>query len=553
MIFSILAYKHIVNYIKDKYSPNEEMLTFFSDDQTDMIFDFAKVEYDQPVKIVNGHILMRYEVIKEFIDPHIYYDKYRNKVIITTQDKVFKLTNESLEARLNKKDIHLDASSREIDGYLYVPIKTFLNIWQIHVQYLEENDVLIVEKYRSYQHTAQVNNPDSVIRKGPSIKEGIYLKNVPQDQLLYVSKTEGDWLVVMTKEGLIGYIEASNVNTRFEEKEVVIKTEDKKLFLPESVVLAWDYVHTSLVTRVPYYKDINVVSPTFFTVVDAEGSLASSASIQYVENAHKRGYKVWPLINNNFANKDIISAVLADSKAREKVIDQLLAYAYICGFDGINVDFENLYLSDKDNLTQFIRELVPLAHEMNLAVSIDVGIPGGSEAYSLCYDHEELGKAADYVMVMTYDQYWAGHTSGGSQAQLSWVEINLKKTLELIKPEKLVLGIPAYTRLWRTDTSGKVSLHATLTANGVLNLLEEKQLTPSWEEYRDGYISGQNYIEYNEKGEIFRAWIEDEMSAELKAQLGAKYKLAGVCVWMMEQTNRAVWEAIADGFYSYQD
>ena len=100
---------------------------------------------------------------------------------------------------------------------------------------------------------------------------------------------------------------------------------------------------------------------------------------------------------------------MADSEARRHVIDQILTYAYIYKFDGINIDFENLYLSDKDNLTQFMRELVPLAHQMNLAVSIDVGVPGGSEAYSRCYDHEELGKVADYVMVMTYDQYWSAH------------------------------------------------------------------------------------------------------------------------------------------------
>jgi spore germination protein YaaH len=357
----------------------------------------------------------------------------------------------------------------------------------------------------------------------------------------------------MTNEGIIGYIETKYLDTEVSAKEIIIKYEQKKLYLPDYVFLSWHYVHSSAVTAVPYYADVNVISPTFFTVIDEKGTVSSSASLKYVENAKKRGYTVWPLINNIFANRGQISAVLADSDARRHVIDQILAYAYIYKFDGINVDFENLYLSDKDNLTQFIRELVPLAHQMNLAVSIDVGIPGGSEGYSLCYDHKELGKAADYVMVMTYDQFWSSHESGGSQAQLSWVEANLIKTLELISNDKLVLGIPAYTRLWKTDSTGKVVLDKTLTADQVVKLIEEKQLTPVWEEERDGFISGQYYIEYKEGENLYRAWIEDDASARLKAALAAKYKLRGVCIWMMSQTNKTVWEAILEGFNTDTD
>jgi spore germination protein YaaH len=69
-----------------------------------------------------------------------------------------------------------------------------------------------------------------------------------------------------------------------------------------------------------------------------------------------------------------------------------------------------------------------------------------------------------------------------------------------------------------------------------------------WEEERDGYISGQYYIEYIEDGELYRAWIEDDASAREKAALAAKYNLRGVCIWMMSQTNKTVWEAILEGF-----
>lgn len=550
---ALYAYSVIFEYIKDKYSPNENIEQYFSDDQTDLIVDFSRSEFDKPVRIINGEILVRYEVIKEYIDPNIYYDEDRGKIIITTSDKVFRLTENSLIAQINKNEMNLDTASQRFDGYLYVPISAFMELWNINAKYISQYDTVIIESYKSYDYTAVVNIPDAVIRKGPSIKEPIYIKDFPQDQMLYVKEVQGEWTIVMTANGVVGFIETKFLNTDFQSKQVVIKYEPKKLFIPDHVVLTWHYVHSSLVTSVPYYADVNVISPTFFTVIDEKGSIASSASLKYMENAHKRGYTVWPLINNVFSNRDQISAVLADSEARKYVIEQILTYAYIYKFDGINVDFENLYLSDKDNLTQFIRELVPLAHEMNLAVSIDVGIPGGSEGYSLCYDHYELGKVADFVMVMTYDQYWSSHESGGSQAQLSWVETNLLATLKLIPSDKLVLGIPAYTRLWKTDNDGKVTLSRTLTADQVVEIVESKQLSPIWEEERDGFISGQYYIEYWENGELYRAWIEDDASARLKAQLASKYDLRGVCIWMMSQTNKTVWEAILEGFHSEID
>ncbi|HQM95463.1 MAG: glycosyl hydrolase family 18 protein [Clostridia bacterium] len=550
---TLIAYDAILGYIEKKYSPNQQMEEYYTEGYTDLVINFEKTDYEYPVRIVNGEILVRYEVIKEYIDPFIYYDETRAKVIITTNDKVIYITENSLIAELNKKDLHLDTASVRYDGFLYVPISPFEYIWNINSKYIEQKDIVIIESYRNHDYTATVNISDAQIRKGPSIKEPIYVSNVPMNQILYVSKVIGEWACVMTNEGIIGYIETKYLDTEVSAKEIIIKYEQKKLYLPDYVVLSWHYVHSSAVTAVPYYADVNVISPTFFTVIDEKGTVSSSASLKYVENAKKRGYTVWPLINNIFANRGQISAVLADSDARRHVIDQILAYAYIYKFDGINVDFENLYLSDKDNLTQFIRELVPLAHQMNLAVSIDVGIPGGSEGYSLCYDHKELGKAADYVMVMTYDQFWSSHESGGSQAQLSWVEANLIKTLELISNDKLVLGIPAYTRLWKTDSTGKVVLDKTLTADQVVKLIEEKQLTPVWEEERDGFISGQYYIEYKEGENLYRAWIEDDASARLKAALAAKYKLRGVCIWMMSQTNKTVWEAILEGFNTDTD
>ena len=130
------------------------------------------------------------------------------------------------------------------------------------------------------------------------------------------------------------------------------------------------------------------------------------------------------------------------------MIKQILAYAALYGLDGINLDFENIYLKDKDAYTQFVREIAPLLREQGLVVSVAVGIPGGSETWSLSHDRKALAETVDYVCLMTYDQHWP---APGSSAELQWVEDRLMATLEEVPPDKLLLGIPLYTRLWAEE------------------------------------------------------------------------------------------------------
>ena len=143
------AYDAVLNNVREKYSPNTNLEKYFSDEYTDLVVNFHKVEYEKPVRIINGEILVRYEVIKQFIDPYIYYDETRYKVIITTKDRMVNMTEDSLVAKLNKKDLHLDTASQRHDGYLYVPVSPFLYMWNISVKYLEQNDIVIIEFLRN--------------------------------------------------------------------------------------------------------------------------------------------------------------------------------------------------------------------------------------------------------------------------------------------------------------------------------------------------------------------------------------------------------------------
>ncbi|NMA65004.1 MAG: glycoside hydrolase, partial [Clostridiaceae bacterium] len=194
--------------------------------------------------------------------------------------------------------------------------------------------------------------------------------------------------------------------------------------------------------------------------------------------------------------------------------------------DGINLDFENMYKKDRDAYTQFVREFYPLAKEQGLIVSVDVTVPDGSDTWSKCYDRKALSESVDYVCLMTYDQHWASSPKAGSTAELAWVEENLNKTLREVPNNKLLLGVPLYTRLWAYNTSENKLSSRALNISSAWREIEENEAVTAWND-----VSGQYEAWFDKDGIKYQLWIEDENAVNMKTSLIHKYDLAGACVW----------------------
>jgi ATP-binding cassette subfamily B protein len=110
-------------------------------------------------------------------------------------------------------------------------------------------------------------------------------------------------------------------------------------------------------------------------------------------------------------------------------------------------------------------------------------------------------------------------------------EQNLQKLLKEVPNQKLVLGVPLYTRLWKDQQNADGSTELTskaLPMDKVKQWLQEKGIRPVYDE-----ATGQNYAEYydaNEKA-TYKIWVEDDLSLNKRAKLAADYKLAGIGTW----------------------
>jgi spore germination protein YaaH len=284
---------------------------------------------------------------------------------------------------------------------------------------------------------------------------------------------------------------------------------------------------------------VNVISPTWYYLTDNAGGIQSFADVSYVETAHAAGMQVWALISN-FSEEVSTTTLLASRTARQTVQNYLISQALELGFDGINIDFEGIAQEAGYDYVQFMRELSILCRKNQIVLSVDVPVPMEFSSY---YNRKELGVVCDYVIVMGYDEHYAGSDIVGSVASMDFEITGIENMLQEVPQEKLISGIPFYARLWYTETLADGTTEVTSEAVSMARaeeILAENGVISSYDE-----STGQQYAEWTaQDGRFCQIWLEDEASVGARAQLVREYGLAGIAEWVLGNEKDSVWEVI---------
>lgn len=544
-ILAVGAFYAYYIYLK----PNNQVVPAFDEGKLVLVIEGEQDVSAQEPKIVEGEILLPFSIVKKYLDRHIYWDETLNIVSVTTENRVIRMKTDSLDALVNNEPLKLKIPVIKDNGQVYVPIEFLSDLYNIEISHIESSNVIIIDPIGSDKQIAKPISPKAVVRRGHTIKYPIIknfdanLLNQKEAELRVFGEYE-DWYKVRTWDGAIGYIEKRFVEVKSLVVQDLPKTEEKiSQWRPKKgkVNLTWDQVYERRndLSAMDNIEGLDVVSPTWFQLKSANGELINRAYSQYVDWAHANGYEVWALLANDFSSYDMVSEFLNNTNYRDKLIKEVLAYSALYKLDGINIDFENMYVSDRDVFTQFVREITPFLKEQGLVVSVDVND-------IKCYDKKALSEVVDYVMYMSYDQHWRTSPVAGSVAQISWVEERIKRVIEVegVPVEKLLLGIPFYTRLWTetTDETGKKTLESkALSMEAARNTVLQNSAKVVWEEE-----SGQFYAYYEKDNTINKIWIEDANSINLRASLVHKYNLAGTCAWSSNFITFDVWDVLKE-------
>ena len=493
-------------------------------------------------KLHDGAVYLHYDMVRENISTRFFLDEQRSLMLLTTATDNLEIPFNSA-AYTSADDGSEYSYEREIilsdESGLYLNAD-FLGTQANEECKVFEDGVHTLVDYQWGERTACEVKKDTKVRFGPGIKN-LILTDAGKGERVWLLEQQEKWSRVVTTDGYIGYIP----NKALSEPASVAFTRDFEapeypaLLMDETVNLVWHQIgvpesNDYLEEDTADMTGVNVISPTWFFLSDNEGNFTSYASKKYVKKAHKMGLKVWGLVSN-FSPDMSTSELVASTAARRNLARNLVDAALEVKMDGINVDLEAIKESAGYGYVQFVRELSVLCRKNGLVLSVDVPEPFDFNAH---YDTKELATVADYVILMGYDEHYVG-SEVGSVASLSFEENGIIRTLQDVPAEKIISGVPFYTRIWYTGTDGSVWSEI-ISMNPVTRTLESYGVTPVW-----NGETGQYYAEWTlDDGIVCRIWIEDETSVSMKADLVCKYGLGGIAEWALGNERASIWEVI---------
>lgn len=548
-----------------RYSPSKEqydMKKYYGiekDGQVGITVDNKVVEAEG--KLAGGKVYVAYNIVRDYINSRFYWDPNENVLL-------YMLPEDMISVDVGSKDYSISKKKKSED---YVILKTEGNTAYIALDF--------VQQYTNIDYEVS-NNPDHVmirtkwgktdvatvkkntqVRYQGGVKSPVLAELKKKDEVTVV-ESEQNWKKVRTADGVIGYVknktlkneEKKNITRKFEEQDYSNISKDY------TINMAWHNVtnqdaNNAVAQRIAQTKGLTTLAPTWIHVADTNGNISSIASADYVSYAHKQNVEVWMTVRDfdgGISSEKESYELLSYTSRRETLITQLIAEALRVGVDGINVDFEKI--SDKcgEHYIEFIRELSVKCRQNGLVLSVDNYVP---KSFNTQYDRKEQGIVADYVVIMGYDEYYAGSPEAGPVSSYNYVKEGITETLKEVPAEKVISGIPFFTRLWKETPKTEEELKsdkgtdaeqysATVESDayGMDNaqaIVKQAGVDTTWDKK-----AGQNYATWEADGSKYEIWMEDSKSIEAKLKLMKKYKLAGTAEWSLGQESSDIWNLI---------
>ena len=515
-----------------------------------------------PGKMYDGEYYIEYSVVRDQINKRFYWDSNENLLLYTLPEGNVTVevgSSEYTDITENKSEDYVILKTEGSTAYIALPfIQQYTNM-----DYTVYDDnparVVVTSEWGEIQ-TAELRR-DTEVRYQGGVKSPI-LTEVSKGDKVTVLEDEDDWMKVGTEDGFVGYVRTSSlrditaetISREFEEPVYTNITKDY------TINMAWHNVSNSdansyILETIAETKGLTTLAPTWFSLADTEGNISSLADADYVNFAHQSNLEVWAVIRDfhgGINSYEETYEVLSHTSKRTQVINQVIAAALETGVDGINLDFELISTECGEHYIQFVRELSVRCRQNGLVFSVDNYVP---QPYNEHYDIEEQGAVADYVVIMGYDEHTEGSYEAGSVASISYLENGITDALNDVPAEKLIAGIPFFTRLWfetpKTEEElaqeqgteaasypNSVSSYA-YGMNDAADIVSQAGVQAEWDD-----TTKQNYAQWDADGGTYKIWLEDSQSLEEKLKVIKSNNLAGVAEWSLGMEDTSVWDLI---------
>ena len=531
-------------YVK-KYMPTKEradLNSYFSvsGDNVELYLNHEKVKDGEQLTIGrmrDGEVYLPYGFVVRNLNIRFYYDDVEKNLRYALPEELLLFTDGE-KGESGKADFFTDGKS------IFISLSL-----------IEKHTALLSRSYTDTEHkrvfleneftpatVASLKKKEAVRLQG-GVKSPILTDLEEGAKVIILEKME-KWSKVETEDGFIGYLRNSRLNKETsEERSSDFKAPEyshKNLGEGVKPVLAFHQISNAesnkgLQSLLTNATGVNILAPTWYAIKDNEGNLNSYSDPAYVALSHSTGRKVFATLNNFDAGKIDLKSLLSSGTKRSKLIETLIKDMQEKGIDGINVDIELLPEKAARDYLEFMRELSIACRKNGLYLSVDCYVPFNYNAY---YNIKELGTLCDYVVIMCYDEHYAGSEEAGSVSSLSYVSRGIEETAAVMDKDRIIIALPFYTRVWITDQSGKLRSEA-LSIKAAAAWIQEKNVSLEW-------LSdiGQNYGSIQDGNEKKEIWMEDEKSMKEKMKLLQENGIQGVAAWKLGQEPEGFWSIL---------
>ena len=316
------------------------------------------------------------------------------------------------------------------------------------------------------------------------------------------------------------------------------RAEDRAGFVAAAWLPVWEERGAASLADALDVGGVSEVSPTWATV-DPDGGLTLTEPSSAVQDLLVEGDAVVIPVVQNFRDGawqgQQIAAVLTDPEAAERHRTALVDAALEQGWDGVDIDYEELPPTAGPRFADFLAALADDLHAHDLVLS--VAVPARShddDSGTLAYSYQAIGAAADTVRVMAYDHAWSG-SEAGAVAPLWWVRDVVAYAVDRVPPEKLMLGLATYGYDWVDDEG------VSLPAADAVALARRVDAEPRWDEE-----SAASTFDYEEGGRQHTVWFEEARSLAAKQDVAVRAGLRGVVLWQLGGEDPDVWTVVGD-------
>ncbi len=528
----VAAARYIDRYIPTKERADVEEVLGISGEEAAFYYNDERLSGVRVI-VRDGQAYLPLAWVNENLNEKFYWDDEEKLLVYTLPDTVVyadKRTMGSSGAPLMLAE----------DGEIWLSVSLVASYTDIRSE-LFTDPVKRFYLYDSWEaRTVGTAAKEAPVRVRGGIKSPI-LTTVAEGGEFTVLEAGEEWSRVRTADGYIGWIQHKHMGGTFSREQVSTfkAPEYTSISLGEPVCLVWHQTlreedNADFDRLIAGTKGVNVIAPTWLMLTDNDGNFESFASREYVEKAHELGLQVWAVLDNFNKGENVNSEILfSRTSVRQALTDRLMEEAEQYGLDGINLDIESISQAAQPHYVQFIRELSAACRRNGLILSVDNYVPSD---YTRGYNRAEQGRVADYVIIMGYDEHYAGGEPG-SVASLPFVKGGIEDTLADVPKEKVINAVPFYTRRWE-ETAGTVT-SSSMGLEAARRWVEENNVNLYWQDEL-----GQYYGELDTENGVQTVWMEDERSLELKMELIREYDLAGVACWKLGLDTEDIWDIV---------